>query len=232
MLICECQLRDHEARPAPGVPDAVVREAAHVHPEPANVVEAHVRNEELIADFEQEEGPVTIRAKPLAVLLDELDDLGLREAKTVEVVAHAVPDLGECPVLDQLVDSGLRLLRGFGFNVATPALEVAVDVAGKGVLRFRNGCFPVRFVELQGFSAGDEFDVAGDVLGQLGKLLLHQSGDGGDNLIAAGTHAFDVLLVEDAVLGELAELGASPLTGGIGDQGHAGFDLAVTDFFD
>ena len=99
MLICEYQLRDHDARPAPGVPHVAVRQPEHAHPELATDVEVHARNEELFTNLEQEEGPVTIRAEPLAVFLHELDDLRLGETKTVEVVAHAVPDLAKVPSL-------------------------------------------------------------------------------------------------------------------------------------
>ena len=230
MLICECQLRNHDTMPALGVPHVVVREAVRVHPELASAIEVHARNEELFTNFEQEECPVTIRAQPLLVFLHKLDDLRLGEAKTVEAIAHTAEDLGKGAVLDHFVDSDLSLLRRGTPDIRAITLEVTVDPARKSILRFRDGRLAVRFVELQGFGTGDELDDAGDVLGDLGKLLFDQGGDGGDNFVAACPHVFDVLSVEDAVLGELAKGGAGSLAGGIGDQGHAGFDLAVSNF--
>ena len=216
--------------PALGRPHVVVRETAREHPELAIVIEDHVRNEELFSNLEEEEGAVTVRAEPLAVLLHELGDLGLSEAETVEVIAHTAEDLGEGAVLDHLVDGDLSLLRRFRFHIATVFLEVAVNPAGEGVLRFRDGLLAVRFVELQSFGTGDELDDAGDVIGDLGKLLLDQGADGCDNFVAACPHTLDVLLVENTVSGELAKRGAGSLAGGIGDQGHAGFYLTVRNF--
>lgn len=214
-----------------GVPDTVVREAAHADLEATVVAHDHDRNEELFANLEQEEGPIAVRAEPFAVFLHELDDLRLGETKTVEVIAHAVEDLGEGTVLNHLADGDLGFLCRGTADIRAVVLEVGIDPPGEGLLRFRDGSLAIRLVELECLSTGDDLDDAGDVLGYLGKLLLNQGGDGGDDLIATRPHTLDVLSVENTVLGELAESGAGSLASGIGDQGHAGFDLAVTDFF-
>ncbi len=152
-----CQLRDYDATMAPSVPLVVVREVAHANLEFLVAAEIHAYNKELV-NLKQEVSWASICMKPFAVFLHELDDLRLRETKTVEVVAHAIEDLGECPTPDHLVDEDLCLLGRFRLHIATVFLEVGIDPTRKGILRFRDGRLPVRFIEFESFRDRDVID--------------------------------------------------------------------------
>jgi len=145
----------------PGIPDVVVREAVGVDPKLATTDE-HVRNEELGADLEQEERAVAVGAEPIAVGLDELDDLVLRDAEQVRFVAETTKDGFEVSVFDHLVNTYVHRRGRLTFDVASVGHEVSVDPAGEDALRFRDGAFPVRRSKGEFLPTRDEAEIASD----------------------------------------------------------------------
>ncbi len=156
------QLREHDTNARVGTPDAAAREAIDAGNEAAIGTDVHVRNEELLADLEQEERAVAIRAKPCAMLPHEQNDLALCKTQRVQVVVHAAEDLGECSVLDHLVDGDIRLLGRLALHIATVVPEVRVEVAVEQVTRLGDGFLAVRRLESEGFRARDEAKMADD----------------------------------------------------------------------
>ena len=214
----------------PGVPDMGMREAKHADAEPPVVRHAHARHEKLVTNLEEEEGSVPFGAKPLVMLIHEVDDLRLGESEFVEIITHSPEDLLEGTVLDHLVDRNLGFLRGRASDVRAIPLEVWIDPAGESFRRFRDGFLPICLVKFENFGAGDEFDDTGNVLSDLSKHFLHGPRNRGDHLVTTGPHIFNILLVDHAVLGELAERHARCLASSINYQRNAGLDLILTDF--
>ncbi len=132
----KCLLRNHEPTTILGMPDVVVREANGEGVERATGADAHVRNEEFVANLEQEERAVAVFAEPLAMILDELDDLSLREAQRIQVRSETAVDLLEGSVLGHLVDPHVSGFRWAAFHVGVPVDEVAVEVTFEEVTCF------------------------------------------------------------------------------------------------
>ena len=134
------QLRDENPRTGVGEPDEGGVEAEHERKElaPSHV---DVGDEELLADLEQEERPVTFLTELVAVIDAELDDLTLRHDELVEIAQRA-EHLGEPGIFAHLVHHDRLCLRRTGGLVCLPVLEVAVEVAGENLLgsghRFRS----------------------------------------------------------------------------------------------
>jgi len=119
-------------------------------------VKEQARNEEILTNFKEKEGGISVHAKPLAMFLHELDDLGLSETKTIKVVTHSVEYLRKSAIFDHFMDRNLRFLRGRAFDVCI--IYKRIDSARESFLRFRDSFLSVGFVKFKRLSAGNEFD--------------------------------------------------------------------------
>lgn len=127
--------------PAPGMPHAAVREPVNVGVERTLGVDAHVRNEELIASLQKEERSAPFGTEPSLVGLHEGDDLILGHDELIEVVASGAVDVGELAVLDHLVDFDVDFRRRDPRDIKSPVLEVAIDPPPEYILRLGNRPF-------------------------------------------------------------------------------------------
>lgn len=224
-LVCECQLRYHHPNAAAGIPTAAVREAIDVHIEAVGV-HVHARNEELVTNLEQEECGVAVGAKPFAILLHELDDLGLRQAEQIQIVGQAAEDRAEVSIPDHLMDLDLLLSSRFAFDVAAVGFEVSVNQAPECVIRLGDGFLAVGRIDDEHFRARNELETAGNVLRELSELLLDEGGDRSDEFVAAFEQPLEVLGVNDIRFREFVDRRSGGFAGRVGNYPNDLFFLS------
>lgn len=124
-------LRDDEPRTSVATPHAAAREAVDVGARPLARIQKHDRNEELVTNFEEEEGGVALFSQPFLVVADEGDDLFLGETQIVKLSVEAAEDVFEVTIFGHFMnlDGGSRF--GFPGDIKTPVFEVGVDAPGK-----------------------------------------------------------------------------------------------------
>src|SRR5204863_275239 len=86
------KFRNHHAMTIVGVPDVDVREAIDVRLEVADGVHEHEGHEEFLTNLEEEERAIPVLAKPVAISPNKLNDLGLCQAKLVQIISQTTED--------------------------------------------------------------------------------------------------------------------------------------------
>lgn len=196
-------MRNHESKATHGKPDAAVREATDVGVERAIGVDEHVSNEEFIANLEQEERSVSVRAKPLAMVLDELNDLSLREAQRIQVGSETAIDLLEGAVLGHLVNLNVLGFRWVAFHVGVPVDEVAVEVTFEEVTCFCDDFVSVSRTEGERFRSRDELQAVSSIFSHFREEFFDELVNFSRHVVALPENPLHVIAIEGAVLGKL-----------------------------
>ena len=147
--------------PTLGIPHADVREAADVHIRPTTAVQAHVRNEELVANLEQKEGGVPASAKPLLVVADEAHDLLLCEAESIQISLKTAEDGPVVAILNHLVNLDGSFRHRSSRNIQTPVFEVGINAPGEYVRGGSNSLRANGGTDDDLLAAGDESEDSG-----------------------------------------------------------------------
>lgn len=142
--------------PVLGEPDAAALEPVDERVERPAAAEEDTGNEEFSLRFEQEERPVAIGPQPVAMLLDEAQNLTLREAEAIRVGRDRTEHLGEGGVARQLVHRDRSCGRGPTGLIRAPPDEIRVNAAGEHVFGGEDELGAVGLVDDQGLPARDE----------------------------------------------------------------------------
>ena len=210
------QLRNHDPKPTPGVPDVVAAERVHEHTELPAITDDHAGHEEFaVLPLEKEEGAVSVLVKQVTVITTERHDLAFGPAETLEVLPEAAEDLRVRAVLDHLVDVDSRFLR----RLAETTLLCVVDADGEDVRGSRDGLLAVRGIELDCTIGVETLEPTDDVVGEFGESDLHGSLDHRADLVALGEDpTLEVAGVEHSVSGKLFDRFRARLTSGRHDH--------------
>ena len=196
-------MRNHEATANLSIPDVDAREAIDASVERATGADAHESNEEFFADLEQEERAVTVRAKPLAMVLDELNDLSLREAQRIQVGSETAVDLLEGSILGHLVNLDILGFRRVAFDVGFPVPEIAVEIAVEEVACFREDFLSVGRIEGKRFRSRDELQAVRGIFSHFSQKCFDELLSLGRHMVASPENPLHVFTIEGAVLGKL-----------------------------
>lgn len=227
----KCQLRNHETTTILGTPDEVVREAIDVGVERAIGVDEHVSNEELFANLEQEERAVAVRAEPLAMVLDELNDLSLREAQRIQVGSETAVDLLEGSVLGHLVNLNVLGFRWVAFHVGVPVDEVAVEVAVEEVTCFCDDFVSVSRTEGERFRSRDKPEAVRGILSHFREEVCDELLSFSGHMVASPENPLHVFTIECSVLFQFGNGGFGTLASGVFDDSDALFFLSCCNRF-
>lgn len=199
--------------PALTVPDEVERERVRVDPEP-RATQADARHEETVTNLEEKERGVAVSPEPVAVRLDEADDLVLREAEIVQVRRKRAEHLLERRVLDHLVNNDFRLIPSFARNIGAVASKVVADES-EDALGPDDRSLAVGRLEHDPLA---ERDAAKPELGQFGDHLPKKIDRAKLELQPAAENLLGAILVDDAGSEELFHRLFSRFLEGVRDE--------------
>lgn len=227
----KCQLRNHEPTAILGTPDEAEREAKDAGDERATGADAHAGNEEFIANFEQEERAVAIRAEPLAMVLDELNDLSLRETQRIQIGSETAVDLLEGSVLGHLMNLDVLGFRWVAFDVGFPVPEIAVEIAIEEASRFSDDFRPVGRVKGERFRTRDELQAVSSIFSHFREEVSDELLSFSRHMVASPENPLHVFTIECSVLFQFGNGGFSTLASGVFDDSDTLFFLSCCNRF-